>query len=123
LNDGLQETANPTVNTIAIDPYFSNYYADGRLYASNFVEKDVNWFRLREVMVRYRFPSSKYLINPTVFVSGTDLHIYTNYSGADPGVNANSGATSGVGSFGMDFFGMPTPRGISFGMRATIGKL
>lgn len=123
LNDGLQETANPTVNTIAIDPYFSNYYADGRLYASNFVEKDVNWFRLREVMVRYRFPSSKYLINPTVFVSGTDLHIYTNYSGADPGVNANSGATSGVGSFGMDFFGMPTTRGISFGMRATIGKL
>ncbi len=122
LGDGLENTSNPTTNTIAINPYYSNYYADGRLYASNFVEKDVNWLRIREVMVRYKFPSTKYLINPTLFVSGTDLFIFTNYSGADPGVNANSGATGGVGSFGMDFFGMPTPMGLSFGMRATIGK-
>lgn len=122
LNDGLQETANPTVNTITIDPYYSNYYADGRLYASNFVEKDVNWFRIREVILRYNFPPSKYFKNLSIFMSGTDLAIFSNYSGADPGVNANSGATAGVGSFGMDFFGASTPIGFSVGLRASIGK-
>jgi TonB-linked SusC/RagA family outer membrane protein len=122
LNDGLQNTANPTINTITVDPYFSNYYSDGRLYASNFVEKDIKWLRIREVILRYNFPPSKYFKNLSAFISGTDLAIFTNYSGADPGVNANNGATSGVGSFGMDFFGASTPRGFSVGLKASIGK-
>jgi TonB-linked SusC/RagA family outer membrane protein len=122
LNDGLQNTANPTVNNIQIDPYFSNYYADGRLYANNFVERNIKWFRLREITLRYKLPEYKNIKNMSVFVTGTDLAIFTNYSGADPAVNANSSATTGIGSFGMDFFGASTPRGFAVGLRADIGK-
>ena len=37
-------------------------------------------------------------------------------------IGISLGLTGGVGSFGMDFFGMPTPMGMIIGMRATIGK-
>lgn len=122
LNDGLQNTANPTINNIQIDPFLSNYYADGRLFANNFVEKNIKWFRLREMTLRYRVPEFKNIKNMSVFVTGTDLGIFTNYSGADPAVNANSSATGGIGSFGMDFFGASTTRGFAVGLRADIGK-
>ena len=123
LRDGLEETANPTPNTIQINPYFSTYYQDGRMYASNFVEKDINWLRLRETRVNYRFTpkmlkNMKYISALSLFVSGTDLFILTNYSGADPSVNGNNAATAGVGSFGIDYFSPSTPRGINFGLRA-----
>ncbi len=100
LRDGLEETANPTQNTIQITPYFSTYYQDGRMYASNFVEKDINWVRLREARVSYRFTQKmiknlKYFSGLSLFASGTDLFILTNYSGADPSVNGNSAATAG----------------------------
>ncbi len=123
LRDGLEETPNPTPNTIQITPYFSNYYQDGRMYASNFVERDINWVRLREARINYRFTpkmlkNMKYISGLSFFVSGTDLFILTNYSGADPSVNGNSAATAGVGAFGIDYFSPSTPRGINFGLRA-----
>lgn len=122
LRDGLEETGTPTPNTIQINPYFSTYYQDGRLYASNFVEHDVNWLRLREARISYRLTSKalsnlKYISGASVFASGTDLFILTNYSGADPSVNGNSAATSGVGAFGIDYFSPSTPRGFNVGLR------
>lgn len=122
LRDGLEETANPTPNNIQITPYFSNYYQDGRVYASNFVERDINWLRLREARVSYRLTPKmlknlKYVSGVSVFASGTDLFILTNYSGADPSVNGNSAATSGVGAFGIDYFSPSTPRGFNLGLR------
>lgn len=122
LADGLENSANPTLNNIQIDPYLSNYYLDGRLYANNFVEKNIKWFRLRETTLRFKLPQFKNFKNASVFLTGTDLAIFTNYSGADPAVNATSSATAGTGSFGMDFFGASTPRGFTVGLRTDIGK-
>jgi TonB-linked SusC/RagA family outer membrane protein len=125
LLDGLENTDNPTKNNIQIYPYNTSYYNDGRLYVSNFVEKDINWLRIREVLITIGLPTSvtrglPILQGASVFASGTDLAIFSNYSGADPSVNANSGATAGIGAFGMDFFAPSTPRGINFGIRLNL---
>lgn len=122
LRDGLEETANPTANTMQIVPGTSSYYQDGRVYASNFVERDINWLRLREIRIGYTLPTSfvqrvKYVSGISVYASGTDLFILSNYSGADPSANANNAATAGIGGFGIDYFTASTPRGFNAGIR------
>lgn len=122
LNDGLQNTANPTKNTIVIIPNFvSNYYTT--MPDEEFIEKDVNWFRLRDITLNYRLPEKltkrvKYLKSMSFFVTGSDLVLFTNYRGADPSINANNPGTLGVGGYGMDLGNAPTPVGLSFGLRA-----
>ncbi len=122
LRDGLEETATPTPNTIQIVPQFQNYYQDGRVYPSNFMEKNINWLRLRDVTLRYKIPTNltarlKGIENASVFFTGTDLFILTNYSGADPSANSNTASTQGIGGYGIDWFSPSTPRGFNFGIR------
>ena len=124
LNDGLQNTNNPTPNTIVITPLFrSDYYTTGGGTSQDFIEKDVHWVRLRDVTLAYSFPSSllkrqKVIKAASVFFTGTDLFIITNYSGADPSTNANNtSARSGVGGVGMDQGNLATPRGLNFGLK------
>lgn len=124
LNDGLQNSATPTPNTIQITPYFQNDYYTGRTYAVDFIEHDVNWLRLRDVTLSYNFSKSflnslRILQSGVFFVTGTDLFILTNYTGVDPAVNGNTPATGGVGSFAIDFGNTATPIGINFGLKAT----
>jgi TonB-linked SusC/RagA family outer membrane protein len=121
LNDGLQDSNKPTANTIQIYPHYQSYYQDGRLYPVNFVERDVNWLRLRELSLRYNLPSrlvkSIGFENMGVFLTGTDLFILTNYSGADPtATNSNTASTGGTGGFGIDFFTPSIPRGFAAGV-------
>jgi TonB-linked SusC/RagA family outer membrane protein len=124
LNDGLQNTNNPTVNTIPINPYFDGVlggYYNARTYAVDFVEKDVNWLRLRDVTLRYTFGKKllnrlKILQSGSLFVTGTDLFILTNYTGIDPAVNGNTPATGGVGGFAIDLLNTPTPISVNFGI-------
>ena len=122
LNDGLQNSATPTANTLAIIPqYFSGYYTS--LPDEEFIQKDVNWLRLRDLTLNYQLPSStikrlsafKAL---SIFVTGNDLILITNYYGADPAVNANNPGTGGVGGYGLDLGSAPTPLSLSFGLRA-----
>ena len=122
LNDGLQETDKPTVNTIQIYPQSTTYYQDGRLYPVNFVERGVNWLRLRQLSLSYSLPKGWLnrigFENASVFVNGTDLFILTNYSGADPtATNSNNASTQGIGGFGIDWFSTSIPRGFSAGLR------
>ncbi|MBC7888614.1 MAG: SusC/RagA family TonB-linked outer membrane protein [Ferruginibacter sp.] len=124
LQDGLQNTANPTVNTIPINPFYQNDYYTGRTFAVDFVEHDVNWLRLRDVTLSYAF-GKKMLYKArlfsaiSVFVTGTDLFIITNYSGVDPAANGNTPATGGVGAFAIDLGNTPTPIGINAGLRVS----
>jgi TonB-linked SusC/RagA family outer membrane protein len=122
LNDGLQETANPTANTIQILPQYQTYLQDGRIYPSAFMEKNINWLRLRDVTVRYKIPANytsrmKGIENVSVFFTGTDLFTLSNYSGADPSANSNTASTQGIGGFGIDWFSPSTPRGFNAGLR------
>jgi outer membrane receptor protein involved in Fe transport len=126
LRDGLEESTNPTANTMQIVPNTSSYYQDGRVYATNFVERNINWLRLREIRVGYSLPTAfvqrvKYVSGISVYASGTDLFILSNYSGADPSANSNNAATAGIGGFGIDYFTASTPRGFNAGIRLDLG--
>lgn len=124
LNNGLQNTANPTPNTIAFVPqYNTGYYTTTSLPDEEFIQKNVNWFRLRDVTLSYSLTENalkrlKAFRGLSFFVTGSDLLLFTNYYGADPAVNANNPGTNGVGGFGMDLGSAPTPLGISFGLKA-----
>jgi ferric enterobactin receptor len=122
LADGLQNTTNPTVNTITINPYYrADYYNAGNVSESDFIE-EVDWMRLRDATLSYAFSKNllkrqKVFTSASVFVTGTDLFIITNYTGADPSVNANTAFSRGYGGSGIDFGAISNPRGFNFGLK------
>ena len=124
LKDGLENTDNPTRNTIQIVPYYNNAFYTA-LADENFIERDINWLRVKEVTLRYALPASlltrtRLFKSASVFVTGTDLLLLTNYTGGDPGVNGVNTATGGSGGYGIDFGNLPLPRvfnaGINIGL-------
>lgn len=120
LNDGLQNI-NPTENTIVVVPAYQNDYYTGFMPEEAFIERDVNWFRLRDITLNYTFPKSAFkgFKSLSAFVTGNDLILMTNYSGADPAVNGNTAGSLGVGAFGFDYATLPSPMQLNFGIRAT----
>jgi TonB-linked SusC/RagA family outer membrane protein len=121
LNDGLQNSANPTVNTISIVPHFQSSIYTDRTMAVDHVERDVDWVRLRDLTLRISAGKNllnrlKYFSTVQAFITGTDLFIITDYTGVDPTAAGNSAATLGNGSFGIDFGSLSIPRGINFGL-------
>jgi len=125
LMDGLQNTNTPTPNTIAVTPYFTSaYYSNtNNIAEEEFVQKDVNYFRLRDVTLSYTVPSSlinkwRFIKSLSIFGTGNDLLLITNYRGADPAVNGNTAGSTGVGAFGFDYGTLPAPISVNFGLRA-----
>ncbi|MBC8152375.1 MAG: TonB-dependent receptor, partial [Bacteroidetes bacterium] len=121
LRDGRENSATPTPNSIQINPTLRSPDYYGAIPESEFVEKDINWVRMRDITLRYQFPQAtlartKVIKSASVFVNGTDLFLLTNYSGADPNVNGSSAASGGVGAGGLDFGTISLPRGFSFGV-------
>jgi len=122
LQDGMENSDTPTKNTIELTPYTmgSSYY--GAFAESDFVEKDINWLRLRDITLAYTFPNAlltgtNVFKSASVFVTATDLFMVTNYTGADPMVNGTTPATNGAGAFGFDYGSLSIPRTVSFGIR------
>jgi len=115
LRDGKENTATPTVNNIVVIPAVqTSYYT--LMSEELFIEKDINWLRLRDVTVSYQLPA-RFARQASVFLTGTDLYLLTNYSGLDPIVNGNSAAVGGSGAAGIDYGNFPIPRGFNFGLR------
>lgn len=122
LQDGLQNTDNPTPNNIVVNPYYSSTYYTA-MPPEEFIEKDVNWLRLRDVSLNYAIPATKLrgikgFKSLSFFVTANDLVLITNYTGGDPSVNGNTAGSSGVGGFGFDYGSLATPMAINFGLRA-----
>lgn len=121
LADGLQNTTTPTANNITIVPYYRNDYYDVAIAEGDFIE-NVNWIRMRDITLGYRLPQTlikrqKLIKSASVFVTGTDLFMITNYSGMDPNVNALNASSRGAGGAGIDYGAIPTPRGVNIGMK------
>ena len=117
LRDGKENTANPTRNNIVVIPAVqTGYYTN--ISEELFIEKNVDWVRLRDVTVRYQLPG-KYLRarDVSAFLTGTDLLLFTNYSGLDPIVNGNTAAVFGSSGAGIDYGNFPMPRGVAFGIK------
>lgn len=123
LQDGLENSATPTKNTIEVVPYNNeNYYR--LLPEEEFIERDVNWFRLRDITLKHDFNKNVYrkikgLKGLGVFITANDVLLFTNYSGADPSVNANTAGTRGVGTFGFDYGTLPAQLSLNLGLRAS----
>jgi hypothetical protein len=121
LRDGKENTANPTRNTIVVIPSVQTLYYTN-ISEELFIEQDINWLRLRDVTLRYQLPA-RFLRalgshEASVFITGTDLFLKTNYTGLDPIVNGNTAAVGGSGAAGIDYGNFPMPRGFNIGLRA-----
>ncbi len=122
LADGLENTATPTRNNIAITPFYNQAYFT-TMPEEEFIQKDVNWARLRDISLNYTFGSNvmnrlKFVRTLSAFVTANDLILITNYRGADPAVNGNTAGSRGVGAFGFDFGNVGTPISVNIGIRA-----
>jgi hypothetical protein len=126
LKDGKQDSDNPTVNTISVT---MGNYGGSSIYTGGdeeWLEKNIYYFRLSELRLSYNVPK-KWLASTTkgfvstanIWVAGNDLCTFTNYSGIDPVGNSNSAALGGSGGRGIDYWGIPSPRGYSFGISLT----
>ncbi len=122
LRDGNENSDTPTANTIQISPlYRSDFFS--ALPESEFVEKNINWLRMRDITLAYTLPEkilkpAKIIRSAGIFVTGTDLFMLTNYTGADPNVNGTTATSGGAGASGFDFGTMAMPRNITVGIRA-----
>lgn len=115
LRDGRENTANPTVNNIVVIPATQNAYYT-TISEELFIERNINWIRLRDVTARYTLPGRFFKARAaSAFLTGTDLLLFTNYSGLDPIVNGNTAAVGGSGAAGIDYGNFPMPRGIAGG--------
>ncbi len=121
LQDGLENSAKPTVNNIVVNPYYDNRYYSG-ISEELFIEKNINWIRMRDINLTYTLPSSilarqKFVKSASFFATATDVFLISNYSGADPVANGNNAATVGSGGMGIDYGNFPTSLGINVGVR------
>ena len=115
LRDGKENTANPTINNIVVVPALQTGYYTG-MSEELFIEKNINWVRLRDITLSLAVPEGM-MRNASVFITGTDLWLKTNYTGLDPIVNGNSAAVGGSGGVGIDYGNFPIPRGLNFGLK------
>jgi TonB-linked SusC/RagA family outer membrane protein len=115
LRDGKENSTTPTPNNIVVIPAVNTAYYTN-ISEELFIEKDIDWFRLRDVTVRYDLPQ-RLFERASVFVTGTDLLVITNYSGLDPIVNGNTAAVGGSSAAGIDYGNFPMPRGVNFGIK------
>ncbi|MGH7620036.1 MAG: TonB-dependent receptor domain-containing protein [Gemmatimonadaceae bacterium] len=115
LRDGKENSANPTPNNIVIIPAVqTNYYTS--MSEEPFIEKNINWLRLRDVTLSYALPA-RIGRNASLFVTATDVFLWTNYTGLDPIANGNDAAVGGSGGVGIDYGDFPIPRGFNFGFK------
>lgn len=124
LKDGLENTDNPTSNTIVVTPYYQNGYYNNIYNIEEFFEKDINWIRLRDVTLSYNLSSwlqkkQKFIKSGSVFVTATDVFMITNYTGVDPNVSALTASAGGYGGYGFDYGALALPLGVNFGLRVT----
>jgi TonB-linked SusC/RagA family outer membrane protein len=120
LQDGKENTSTPTINTITVIPAFNQGYYT-LMPVEEFMEKDVHWFRLRDITLNYTFKQNfiRQVKSLSAFITGNDLIVLTNYSGADPAVNGLTAGARGVGAFGFDYFTLPAPMQLNIGIRAS----
>jgi TonB-linked SusC/RagA family outer membrane protein len=116
LRDGLENSATPTQNNIVVIPATQPAYYTA-MSEELFIEKDVSWVRMKDITLRYQLPPTWLNAQQaSVFITGTDLFVLTNYSGLDPIVNGNSAAVGGSGAAGIDYGNFPVPRAFAFGL-------
>mgnify|MGYP003582541926 FL=1 len=113
--------------TSKYEPITREVVADERYYrdillnnAPSFIE-DVNWLRLRSVSLSYAMPNSllnkiKFVKGASLTLTGTNILLFTNYTGMDPETSAAGAGVIGSGSVGIDYAGVPATSGVAVGL-------
>lgn len=124
LRDGLENSDTPTTNQIAVNVGEIQYGYAG--YDPDWIEKNIKYLRMAELRLNYNLDRkwiervSKGVVSAaSIFATGTDLFVLTNYSGIDVVGNSNSASLGGTGGVGFDMMSIAAPRGISFGVNVT----
>lgn len=124
LKDTYENTDNPTVNTIAVKLGDLQYGYAGQ--DPDWIEKDINYLRLQEIRLSYSVSkkwlekgTKKLISAATIYASGSDLFVWTNYSGIDVVGNSNNAALGGTGGAGIDMMSIASPRRTAFGLSVT----
>ncbi|MBN1340481.1 MAG: SusC/RagA family TonB-linked outer membrane protein [Bacteroidales bacterium] len=117
------EVAGPGGSNSTSVPLGQAWYIDGEGSgftgpADQFIE-EINWVRLRELSLSYRFNpelfSKTFIRDLSIYFAGRNLLLFTDYTGIDP-------ETSLYGSHnsqGMDYFNMPGTRTYTVGLKAS----
>jgi TonB-linked SusC/RagA family outer membrane protein len=120
--DGVTQTGERNTVPITLDQL---WYTSGLrgLVESQFVEKNINAMRLRDLTLSYALPKSlvektKIVRNLAINLTGTNLLLLTNYTGADPDVNGLNASARGSGAMGFDYFSLPQTVAFALGIRA-----
>lgn len=103
-----------------IQDYWSDFYTRE---SANFMT-NTNWLRLRSISLSYNFSDEllqRSRLSPAIkgisaTVTGTNLWLMTNYKGMDPETSAAGSGVVGSSSVGIDFNGVPSTSGVSFGL-------
>ena len=94
--------------------------SNARQVSSRYIE-DGSYIRLQELRLAYELPGRwaglSRMHDARVYVAGTNLKTWTNYTGYTPDVNSlGSGANI---SLGTDFYAYPVARAVTFGISGT----
>ncbi|SDK97836.1 TonB-linked outer membrane protein, SusC/RagA family [Catalinimonas alkaloidigena] len=120
--DGVLEDGSRNTQEVPLDQTY--YQSSARGYnESLFIEKDINWLRLRDVSLAYQLPSAlfskTFVKSLSINLTGTNLWLWSNYSGGDPDVNGLNASARGSGAIGFDYFSVPPPIAFAAGLRAS----
>ncbi|MEC8739093.1 MAG: SusC/RagA family TonB-linked outer membrane protein [Bacteroidota bacterium] len=110
--------ATTTANNVEVSAYdyFRTYKGDGPGSASENAVFDGSWLRLREVSIYYTLPFKiNKLQNLTVFATGRNLWLNTDFPGVDPETSLTG---SGSNVNGFDYFNNPGTKSYIFGIKA-----
>lgn len=121
--DGVVASGNGYVpNTRAVELTQAYYTNNLGAVGTAFIE-DGSWARLRYVTLSYALPTrwlggaSSFLKGIELSVTGRNLVLLTNYTGADPETASAGAGVRGGGSGGIDYGNIPATRGVDMGLR------
>ncbi len=114
--NGVDVSGQTNTTEISAIQYYKQVVGDAGGASEEFVE-DVNWARLRDVTLSYRYklnPEKSFLSYVDLSLSARNLILITYYKGVDPETSL-TGAGSNIGGF--DYFNNPGARSFSVGLK------
>ncbi len=102
---------------ITYDELYSPRNIDDVVMPSTKYLEDASFIRISAVTLGWTLPDNaiKGVKSARVYLTGQNLHVFTDYTGYDPEVNTNK-SVGGIPSFGIDYTSYPKPRTILLGL-------
>ena len=105
-----------STNTNASMPSATYQLYDDKIYASDLIVKDADFFKIKQIQLGYTFPKkwlrSLSMTNARIFVSLENFFTFTSYPGSDPETNASTYAASAMA---FDYGAYPQAKSVTFG--------